>query len=160
MNLGGQLQCFLGTAGRDITECFLAVFIFLFPCVMSEVLVCPQVFKGKVGVLLGECADYWIGTAPCGLEFDMLAVKFLWRIHRIIAVAVSFGSPMCNRPVIPVVFSVFFTFGHTEICSSFFMVHLSFLFGFGRKKSGCAFQLRRTQPLKLNADKRVVCIWF
>ena len=28
------------------------------------------------------------------------------------------------------------------------MVHPSFLFDFGRKKSGCVFQLRRTQPLQ------------
>lgn len=60
MNLSRQLQGFFGMSNGNVAEYFFAVFVFLFPCVVSEVLVCPQVFKGKIGVLLEKCADYRI----------------------------------------------------------------------------------------------------
>lgn len=46
VNLSRKLQRFLGTAGRDIAEHFLTIFVFQMPDIISEVLVSPFVFKG------------------------------------------------------------------------------------------------------------------
>jgi hypothetical protein len=79
-----------------MAEYFLAVFKFFASDIVAEVLICPFHLKAEIRVLLSQGCNDWIRIAPCGLEFDMLAIKFLWGILGIIAIAVPLGSPISN----------------------------------------------------------------
>ena len=95
---------------RDILIYDLSVLIISFSAVASEIFVCPPVRNPDVRKLFGQLFDYRMRSRPRCVKVERISVKA-------VAVAVPLGTPIPDRPIVPVLFAVKLSFCRTEISS-------------------------------------------
>ena len=94
----------------------LSVFVFVSSAVATDIFVCPLVGNIHIGIHLRQLYDNRMRSAPSCIHHYCRGFTLFRSILSalIVAVGIPLGTPICYRPVVPVILAVLFLFGSSK----------------------------------------------